>query len=407
MKKHSLDQFIGLLMHDDNALNAFLADPTNGGAEHGITKAERAVLRRTVAHLSNVSRNGYGVQRDLGSYRRSLRLLQNVLHQHVGAHQQVNAGAQAQVEATSGPTFYVYLTGDPSNPGAPYTDPAKAYTTYVTFQGSSGSTIGDAMDFDSSTGKPTGSFTGHDMGGNQVSITYTAVKGSKGGYVLDSFTITGGDNPGTYYINYDTLKGRDPFWFYSLDGQAVVFGKNGPQENDDASFGGLSEPFNTHQLNGAQTVYWQAIAPDTTYGFAPCFPYKTSSYQLGKSYAQVCYGVTKGEKFYTNTVTNVTIDSTAQRWILSSTPDGTGHVSTDDVVTIQIEVAGSGQKTTLYTHDFSNGCSGVITPIDQVDITSNLAKYSGEIVNFYITYQDQCGGCISSTAYYLVGIFST
>ena len=88
----ALDGFISKLMHDDGALNKFLSDPTNGGQEYGITKAERAVLRRVVGHLSNKSKNGYGIQRDLGSLRRSLRLLQNVLHKHSGAHAVVIEG---------------------------------------------------------------------------------------------------------------------------------------------------------------------------------------------------------------------------------------------------------------------------------------------------------------------------
>ncbi|MCH2216701.1 MAG: hypothetical protein MK076_01255, partial [Flavobacteriales bacterium] len=84
--KQTLDGFISKLMSDDTVLNKFLTDPTNGGQEHGITKAERAVLRRVTAHLSNNSKNGFGIQRDLSSYRRSLRLLQNVLHNHAATH---------------------------------------------------------------------------------------------------------------------------------------------------------------------------------------------------------------------------------------------------------------------------------------------------------------------------------
>ena len=62
----SLDQYLSVLMHNDAELNNFLQDPTNGGQEYGITKAERAVLRRVVTHLSNNSKNGYAAQRDLG-----------------------------------------------------------------------------------------------------------------------------------------------------------------------------------------------------------------------------------------------------------------------------------------------------------------------------------------------------
>jgi hypothetical protein len=82
MKSNSnLLNYISVLLSDDDALNTFLKDPiTEAEGKYGITKAERAVLRRTVAHLSNNSKNGYSTVRHLGSYRRSLRLLQNVLH---------------------------------------------------------------------------------------------------------------------------------------------------------------------------------------------------------------------------------------------------------------------------------------------------------------------------------------
>ena len=58
-ERNGLDQFIPKLMSDDDTLKKFLADPTNGGQEYSITKAERAVLRRVTAHLSNKSKNGY------------------------------------------------------------------------------------------------------------------------------------------------------------------------------------------------------------------------------------------------------------------------------------------------------------------------------------------------------------
>ena len=402
MKKHSLDQYIGLLLHDDHALQAFLADPTNGGAEHGISKAERAVLRRTVAHLSNVSRNGYGVQRDLGSYRRSLRLLQNVLHQHAGAHQY----AQPEVAETGLATFFVYIPKY-SDINTAYENPSQAYTTYVSFQGISGSTLGEAMNFDTSTGKPKQPFSGKDASGASVQIDYTAIE-IDGDWYLETFTITGGPNAGTYTFNYADVTNRLPFWFYSLDGAAIVTNnQNIYQRNPKADFGNAGTAFDSYPLNGAQTVYWQAIAPDTTYGFAPCFPNTQTSHQLGTSYPQSCQGVTKGETFYTNSVSNILIDSSADRWILSSSPDGTGNISTDDVVKIDIELVNTSQKVSLFEYDYSEGCIGKITPLEPVDITSSLAKYSGEYVNIYITYQDQCGGCISSTAYYLVAITET
>ena len=53
MKSNSnLLNYISLLMHDDDALKTFLVDPiTDAEGKHGITKAERAVLRRNSKSL--------------------------------------------------------------------------------------------------------------------------------------------------------------------------------------------------------------------------------------------------------------------------------------------------------------------------------------------------------------------
>lgn len=84
MSSHShsaLLRYISHLMQDDEALERYLVDPiTHAEGEHDLTKAERAVLRRTVHHLPQTSVNGFSLTRDFASYRRSLRLLQNVLH---------------------------------------------------------------------------------------------------------------------------------------------------------------------------------------------------------------------------------------------------------------------------------------------------------------------------------------
>lgn len=73
--------YIHLLTHNDDALDHYIVDPiTHAEGIHGLTKAERAVMRRVVSGLSNNSANGYSMARNRDSYRRSLRLLQNVLH---------------------------------------------------------------------------------------------------------------------------------------------------------------------------------------------------------------------------------------------------------------------------------------------------------------------------------------
>ena len=56
----------------------------------------------------------------------------------------------------------------------------------------------------------------------------------------------------------------------------------------------------------------------------------------------------------------------------------------------------------MYTHDYSNGCSGVVTPTPPVDLTGNLAKFEGSSVNVKIECADKCGGVESTSGYFLV-----
>jgi hypothetical protein len=266
--KSKLLNYISLLLSDDEALQRFLIDPiTDAEGKYGLTKAERAVLRRTVFHLSNRSLNGYTLVRHLGSYRRSLRLLQNVLH---------NAGSKMGQEAhiaASGPaedadvaiyTVLIYvperitsssqgtqtLTGLTNHEvqqkyGNPY---GRWVPYYVLMPRDSSTTIMDVM---TAAGVSFKTSTGND------GLPYVASITPIGGFPEISADPT---DP-----RYDLDKHPDAdfvFWFWSIDGTP----------NITKGFGG-SGSFAQQVLQPDSIVFWQVIAPDTdNYGFMRCEP---------------------------------------------------------------------------------------------------------------------------------------
>ena len=410
----TLDQYISKLMTDDDALKAFLSDPTNGGAEYGITKAERAVLRRVLAHLSNNSKNGYGIARQMDSYRRSLRLLQNVLHRHSAIH-------TAMVASSDDETYHIriYFTGDFSSPGAPYSDPAKAYQTYVSYtESGSFSTLGEAMQFNNAPAKSNGKiFT------VQLNKSVTDKNGASGtlkeynaiclpdplngnqlewymlSFELEGFTDSAFPNiNGTYVLPYKNVQERDPFWYFSLNGQAISpTSKQGYNYflTDNVTQGDNAESFVDFQLNGSTQIDWQPIAADMDYGFAPCFQTEDTPILLGIPVLNQLAPPNPPTQFYTKTTSNVVIPE-GKTIMLAANPDGTGKVYVDDGVFITV-----GGKT-VYEHDYSGGCSGVVTPTDPVDVTSNFQPYVGQTITIVTTYKDLCGAFESSSGYFLV-----
>ena len=409
--KQTLDRFISKLMSDDTALNKFLTDPTNGGQEHGITKAERAVLRRVTAHLSNNSKNGFGIQRDLSSYRRSLRLLQNVLHKHAATH----ATNQESTDGLTTYSFHVYITGNPNNPGAPYYNPSVAYTNYVSFTKSgSFTTIGHAMSFNPPSNPSQGDTSSVNLGtvsdsqGNSGTLSYRVIYLPVGtsttnfDWYIESFTLAGFSSgiDGTYDLPLTDVTGTDraPFWFFSLNGNAIE-----PNTNQGYSLtpgvveGDNGVGFNDFLLNSSTQIVWQPIAPDMDYGFGPCFSTPYAPVVLGIPILQrpVCK---PGEMFYSNS-TNVAIPSDVSKITLALNPDGTGDVRTDD----EVEITFSGLAGTYtYSHDYSQGCIGYITPTPPVDLTSELSMFKGNSINVTLKCSDKCGGVESSSGYFLV-----
>lgn len=276
--------YLGLLLSDDGALSNFLVDPiTEAEEKNGLTKAERSVLRRTVAHLSNTSVNGFTITRHLGSYRRSLRLLQNVLH-NVGSKMVQDAmvtasSADEQLSASytfsvvynlpavaSGPVDFTCQSNAyvDSQYGGPYAVSTPAYTVQLPKQNPTIQEVMDAVNkiYFSSPVMP-----------------YTTVSMNGALYVkslipLSTYAITAdlsnpcydlGNNPSADFV----------FWFYSINGRA----------NPNTS-GGLGESFAQFTLKPNDTVFWQLIAPDQQYGFMKCSVTEGNTFALTRQLAR-------------------------------------------------------------------------------------------------------------------------
>jgi len=262
----NLGNYVRKLLSDDAALKAFLVDPI-GEAEgkNGLTKAERAVLRRTVFHLSNNSKNGYSLERHLGSYRRSLRLLQNVIDNHGAkmtmdhiAHNQHSNPGELPVNIFFLKVYYPNVsasidlscqTNDQiQNIGGPYAN----YVPYSVVLDNPNPSIQEVMD-------------------NMVlhnGLEYTVVElddpqGQLKPYVA-SFTVKGMNILANLSNScYDLKSNKDAdyaFWFYTINGTANT---NGIPGSEGTSFA-------DYTVSSGDIIDWQLIAPDKKYGFHPC-----------------------------------------------------------------------------------------------------------------------------------------
>ncbi|MFA0964562.1 LodA/GoxA family CTQ-dependent oxidase [Roseivirga sp. BDSF3-8] len=105
--------------------------------------------------------------------------------------------------------------------------------------------------------------------------------------------------------------------------------------------------------------------------------------------------INSGDPFYTNTRNTIYIPQ-GKSIMLSSKPDGSGDIYVDD----EVEVFVNGNS--VYQHDFSNNCSGVVTPLSPQDLTAQFSSYAGNYVTLQITYSDRCGGSQGASNFYLV-----
>ncbi|MEO9570209.1 MAG: LodA/GoxA family CTQ-dependent oxidase [Polaribacter sp.] len=87
--------------------------------------------------------------------------------------------------------------------------------------------------------------------------------------------------------------------------------------------------------------------------------------------------------FYNNTIEiDLSTKPYPEKILLSSNNDATGNVFVDDKCIIKIN------GTEVFSHDFSNGGSGVITPTEPIDITNQIKPYFGERFSVTIEYVD-------------------
>ncbi len=263
MKKSqsNLLHYIHVLLESDEELNSFIKDPVKAAEseENGLTKAERSVLRRTVAHLPSTAKSHFAMTRSLDSYRRSLRLLQNVLH---------NSGTK--------------MMGDVLSNG-PVTEDSTVFYLVVDYPTmDSGETLDFTCEGNDSVNKIGGPYANAQhfqivFGSGTTTIERLVLGASQafpGIIAYDTVDIGGKPYISSITINDRTLKAdlsnscydlsKNPdadfvFWFYSVNGEA-----------NPATSGSLGTSFADYQLKSGDTVYLQLIAPDSTYGFYPC-----------------------------------------------------------------------------------------------------------------------------------------
>jgi hypothetical protein len=97
--------------------------------------------------------------------------------------------------------------------------------------------------------------------------------------------------------------------------------------------------------------------------------------------------------FYSNSVD--TILPSEGTITLSSSEDGSGDISVDDKCVIKIN------EMIIYSHDYSNGNSGVITPVAPINISDIVNSYRGFIATITIEYIDLHPNSRSGTDYWI------
>ncbi|MFY0629573.1 MAG: LodA/GoxA family CTQ-dependent oxidase [Flavobacteriaceae bacterium] len=118
--------------------------------------------------------------------------------------------------------------------------------------------------------------------------------------------------------------------------------------------------------------------------------------QLGKEQTEVSSTGSLPDTFYTNSEeVSLPKDFFGLKFLLSSKNDATGDVFVDDQCIIKVN------DKQIYSHDFSNGNSGKITPKIPINITDEIAPYLGQNVKITIEYVDLYGGKKGGSAFYL------
>ncbi|WP_340199706.1 hypothetical protein [Ascidiimonas sp. W6] len=276
----NLLSYISLLMHNDEALQRFIVDPiTDAETKYGLTKAERAVLRRTVSNLSHHAINGFSMERTLSSYRRSLRLLQNVLH-NTGTKMGVDVLSNGAVTATS--QVYHLVINYPNLPSGSTTDFTCADNAKVDSYGGPyyQSQFFQIVFNDSNPTTVQRLLLGAAQAFPNIIAYNSVVMGTPAKPFISEISINGrtikADISNPCYDLSTNPNADSVFWFYSINGM--------PQKGFAGTTGNLGESFQDYVLTSGQTVYWQVLAPDTTYGFKSCKPHTLNEYAASESY---------------------------------------------------------------------------------------------------------------------------
>ena len=266
--------YIHHLMQNDDDLRRFIVDPVQQAENHGLSKAERAVLRRTVSSLSNNSLNGYSMSRQLSSYRRSLRLLQNVIH---------NAGAGMVQD-------HLASQVDPNEDIIVF-----PFTLIINYPNIPPQYVGGTWDVTGMTNEQIGTSvitpgTTNGTYANGIHVTVNLLTETPSiQQVMDAAHIqyttstdgkflTGLNVSGTnIFADLTQYSFSDDyvFWFWTIGGNPNP-NSSGQKNYEFASFTEVPGDGDKILLNyqaGRTTAHWQLIAPDTSYGFGPCPPH--------------------------------------------------------------------------------------------------------------------------------------
>jgi hypothetical protein len=83
--------------------------------------------------------------------------------------------------------------------------------------------------------------------------------------------------------------------------------------------------------------------------------------------------------------------------IMSANEDGTGQIAVDDQIVIVVRHPDG--STSTYSHDYSNGCQGFITPTNPVDLASDFTVGRNMVT---VEMMDLCGSSLGSSSYWLL-----
>lgn len=247
----NFNNYLHKLLVDDEALKMFLGDPNGQSDQHGLTKAERAVLRRVVNSASNGSVNGYAIIRPLSGYRQAVRLVQNVMHNNMSA----------MIAASNNThTLNIYMPTGALTAGSNGSSYANPWGEVSTFHGS-GTTIGELMDSvmsDSSNG-----------------FSFDTEQNEKGEKIITAITIKGSTLTAPPPKGITSLSETTPFWFWTLNGEAtngateVGYEPGDTQDRTKIYYGQGQRSYENVSLSAPSVVYWQVINPSIR-GFGSC-----------------------------------------------------------------------------------------------------------------------------------------